>query len=199
MVQYLSQPLPDVEVDCLVPVSGRGIRLQGWLKHMTQQGLVRYRPGKIRAQDILACWLDHLCLAVTKPSQPTYLIGIDGTWQLEPVSAQYAMEQLVALMEGYDCGLTQPLPYFPRTAHAGIQACIDKKGQWCDDEATLSKAAGKRAEAFNGGYMFEGEGNNSYIYRVWPQWDDEVAEQLQGWEAQILQPAVMQLREAEQG
>ncbi|AJR07604.1 exodeoxyribonuclease V subunit gamma [Photobacterium gaetbulicola] len=199
VVQFMAQPLPDVEVDCVVTVAGRGIRLQGWLKHVTQQGLVRYRPGKIRAQDILACWLDHLCLAVMKPSQPTYLIGIDGRWLLEPVSAQYALEQLAVLVEGYDSGLTQPLPYFPRTAHAGILASIDKKGQWCNDDATLAKAESKRAEAFNGGYMFEGEGNNSYIYRVWPLWDGELAAQLQQWEDHILKPAVMQLREVEQG
>ena len=78
-----------------------------------------------------------------------------------------------------------------------LQACIDKKGQWCDDDATLAKADGKRAEAFNGGYMFEGEGNNNYIHRVWPLWDADLAAQLQQWENHILKPAVKQLREVE--
>jgi exodeoxyribonuclease V gamma subunit len=124
-------------------------------------------------------------------------VGVDGHYTLEPVSADYAGTQLTALTEAYYQGLTQPLPYFPRTVLAGLQACQDKKGNWYDDEETRDKAKAKMAEAFNGGYMFDGEGTNAYINRVWPEWNDDLASELQLWAEQLLKPALLQLRIAE--
>ncbi|WP_036818400.1 exodeoxyribonuclease V subunit gamma, partial [Photobacterium sanctipauli] len=181
VIGLMASPLPDVEVDISLALGDRQLRLQGWLKHVSQQGLVRYRPGKIRSQDILLGWLDHLCLALSAKPASTYLVGVDGSFVFEPVAPEYAMAQLTALVEAYYHGLTQPLAYFPRTVLAGMQARLDKQGNWCDDEDTLGKAKGKMAEAFNGGYMFEGEGNNAYINRVWPEWHDELAADLQSW------------------
>ncbi|MGF1684506.1 exodeoxyribonuclease V subunit gamma [Photobacterium minamisatsumaniensis] len=188
-------PLPDVEVDIVLALGERELRLQGWLKHVTQQGLVRYRPGKVRAQDILQGWLDHLCLALSAKSANTYLVGVDGVFFFEPVSAEYALTQLIILVEAYYLGLTLPLPYFPRTVLSGMQSCLDKQGNWCDDVDTLDKAKGKMAEAFNGGYMFEGEGKNAYINRVWPEWHDELAADLQHWGESLLKPAILHLRQ----
>ncbi|OLQ79468.1 exodeoxyribonuclease V subunit gamma [Photobacterium proteolyticum] len=193
----MEQPLPDTEVDQPLLITGSEIRLQGWLKHHFQSGLVRYRPGKIRAQDILQGWVEHLCQALVASSCTTHLVGVDGHYTLEPVSADYAGTQLTALTEAYYQGLTQPLPYFPRTVLAGLQACQDKKGNWYDDEETRDKAKAKMAEAFNGGYMFEGEGTNAYINRVWPEWNDDLASELQKWAEQLLKPALLQLRIAE--
>ncbi|WP_064602154.1 exodeoxyribonuclease V subunit gamma [Photobacterium sp. J15] len=189
----LADSLPDVEVDQLIEIEGRSVQFQGWLKYHSRSGLVRYRPGKVRAQDILQGWIEHLCLALVAESKDTHLIGIDGHYWLEPVNAEYAREQLAVLMQAYYQGLTRPLAYFPRTALAGLQACQDKQGNWCDDADILDKAKAKMAEAFNGGYMFEGEGNNAYIYRVWPEWNCELADDATQQAEQLLKPALLHL------
>lgn len=194
----MEKPLPDTEVDQSLQVAGSQIQLQGWLKHYFHSGLVRYRPGKVRAQDILQGWIDHLCQALVVPSSQTHLVGVDAHYTLDPVSPEYARTQLTALVEAYYQGLTQPLPYFPRTVLAGLQACQDKKGNWYDDEETLDKAKAKMAEAFNGGYIFEGEGTNAYINRVWPEWNDVLASDLQLWAGQLLKPALLHLRAVEE-
>ena len=194
LVTLMGCPLPDAEVNLAVPLAEHTVQLQGWLKHHFACGLVRYRPGKVRAQDILQGWIEHLCLALVAESKETHLIGIDGHYWLEPVNAEYAREQLMVLIQAYYQGLTRPLPYFPRTALAGLQASQDKQGNWCDDADTLDKAKAKMAEAFNGGYLFEGEGNNAYIYRVWPEWNSELADDATQQAEQLLKPALLHLK-----
>ncbi|WP_299020428.1 exodeoxyribonuclease V subunit gamma [uncultured Photobacterium sp.] len=195
VASLMAKPLPDVEVDEALLIGEQPIRLQGWLKHHSQSGLVRYRPGKVRAQDILQGWIDHLCLALVAQSKETHLVGVDAHYLLEPVKAEYARNQLMALMTAYYQGLTQPLSYFPRTVLAGLQACQDKQGHWCDDDDTLDKAKAKMAEAFNGGYMFEGEGTNAYIHRVWPEWNEILAGDVTHWAEQLLKPALLHLKQ----
>ena len=199
LAALMDKPLPDAEVNESVLVAEGCIQLQGWLKHRFQSGLVRYRPGKVRAQDILQGWIDHLCLALAAQSQETHLVGVDAHYTLSPVTADYARTQLTALSEAYYQGLTQPLPYFPRTVLAGLQACQDKQGNWQDNEDTLEKARAKMAEAYNGGYMFEGEGSNAYINRVWPEWNEVLAADLQQWAEQLLKPALLYLQEVKDG
>lgn len=41
----------------------KNVRLTGWLTQCYQSGLIRYRSGKIRAQDYLAAWIDHLAMS----------------------------------------------------------------------------------------------------------------------------------------
>ncbi|MEJ2766610.1 exodeoxyribonuclease V subunit gamma [Photobacterium sp. MCCC 1A19761] len=193
----MAQPLPDVEVDLKLDLGERSIRLLGWLRHHTQAGLVRYRPGSIRAQDILQGWMEHLCLALAGQAKPTHLLGVDEHYTLAPVDAAEARIHLTSLLLAYDQGLSQPLPYFPRTALTGLQACQDKQGNWHSDEDTQEKARLKMAEAFNGGYLFSGEGMNVYINRVWPAWDDSVSESAALAAETYLKPAVLKLQKVE--
>ncbi len=71
-------------------------------------------------------------------------------------------------------GMTEPLAYFPNTALASIEAGFSR-GKWVDDR---EKSLKKMAETFHDGYMTRGEGSNVYIARIWPQWHEELAEQV---------------------
>ncbi|MGF1815455.1 exodeoxyribonuclease V subunit gamma, partial [Vibrio splendidus] len=66
-IRFVSgSPQQDLEVNIEFDVLGEGkpVRLMGWLTQNYQSGLVRFRSGKIRSQDYLAAWIDHLSCAV---------------------------------------------------------------------------------------------------------------------------------------
>ena len=190
-------PLADQEVAITVMIKGHNVSLQGWLKQRYQSGLLRYRTGKIRPQDFLTAWLDHLCLAISVPEtqQVTHIIGTDKQFELQTIEPQQALAYLQQLIELYYQGLNQPLAYFPKTAMAAIQAHIGRDGSWKSDEETEQKALTKMAECFNDGYLFAGEGCDDYIQRVWPQWNDDVAQDANQLAALVLQAVVVNSKE----
>ncbi len=177
LVFLCQSPLDDAELNIRLTPCGedKPIQLTGWLTHRYRSGLVRYRCGSVRAQDRLAGWIDHLCLAVCSDSQNTHLIGLDkreGVQHLvfSPLDREYAKHQLTLLLEIYYAGLNQPFAYFPGTVMAGVEAGIKGK-----EPEAIYAAMQKR---FEDGYQFTGEGSDCYISRVWSQWSDTLAQQL---------------------
>ncbi|MBW3698000.1 exodeoxyribonuclease V subunit gamma [Vibrio sp. T187] len=186
-------PLDDIDINLELKVLGedKPVRLSGWLTQNYQSGLVRYRSGKIRSQDYLAAWIDHLCCAAMGERKSTHIIGYDrkeGVVHLvySPLdNAQQAEQLLNEIVRLFYQGMTAPLPYFPRTALAGVEAGFSR-GKWVDDE---EKSLKKMGETFNDSFAFTGEGRDSYIARIWPKWDDELAAQSRLYSSLILQGA----------
>ncbi|NOH98030.1 exodeoxyribonuclease V subunit gamma [Vibrio sp. 99-70-13A1] len=179
----------DVNIELNVLGEGKPVRLTGWLTQNYRSGLVRYRSGKIRSQDYLSAWIDHLCCAAMGNTKSTHIIGYDkkeGVVHLTyaPLNnAQKAVELLGEFVELFYQGMTAPLPYFPKTALANVEAGFSR-GKWVDDE---EKSFKKMADTFNDSYAFTGEGRDTYISRIWPQWNDELAAQARLYSSRILQ------------
>lgn len=187
-----SAPSDDIEINLSLDLLGEGkpILLQGWLTQAYQAGLVRHRSGKIRPQDYLAAWIDHLSMSAMGVTNRTHMIGYDrkeGVVHLiyPPIEdRQYAQNLLSELVSLFYQGMTQPLAYFPKTSLAAIDAGFSRGGAWADDE---EKSLKKMADAFNDGFMSSGEGNNAYISRIWPQWNDGVAQEVRTLAALVIQ------------
>ncbi|ENK2023787.1 exodeoxyribonuclease V subunit gamma [Vibrio alginolyticus] len=177
----------------------KNVRLTGWLTQCYQSGLIRYRSGKIRSQDYLAAWIDHLAMSASGHAKKTHIIGYDrkeGALHLiypEIADAQYAKQLLTELVRLFFEGMTKPLPYFPKTALACVEAGFSR-GQWVDDE---EKSLKKMADAFNDGFMSPGEGSNAYISRIWPAWNDELASEVRLLTALVLQGARLAVQDAD--
>lgn len=193
-IRFVSgMPLADQEISIELGVLGEGkpVHLTGWLTQNYQSGLVRYRSGKVRSQDYLAAWIDHLCCAAMGERKSTHIIGYDrkdGVVHLvySPMeSAEQARSLLNEIVRLFYQGMTAPLPYFPRTALAGVEAGFSR-GKWVDDE---EKSLKKMADTFNDSFAFLGEGRDSYIARIWPNWDDELASQARLYSTLVLQGA----------
>lgn len=169
----------DLEVKLQLDVQGKGktVHVTGWLTQCYQSGLIRFRSGKIRAQDYLAAWIDHLAMSAMGHAKRTHMIGYDrkeGVVHLvypAMEDAQQAKSLLTELIGLFYQGMTDPLCYFPKTALACVEAGFSR-GHWADDE---EKSYKKMADAFNDSYMASGEGNNAYISRIWPNWNDDLA------------------------
>lgn len=53
------------------------------------------------------------------------------------------------------------------------------------------------ADTFNDGYMSSGEGNNAYIARIWPAWNDDLAKEVRLLTALVLQGARLAVQDAD--
>ncbi|MGF1775584.1 exodeoxyribonuclease V subunit gamma [Vibrio nomapromontoriensis] len=188
VVALTSSAVEDAEVNLLIDLGKHRIHLQGWITGQFSSGLVRYRSGRLRASDYLSAWIDHLLLAAIGKGKVTHMLAYDkkeGVVHrvLPALDSDAAMSYLKELLSLYVQGLDQPLAYFPETAMAGIEANYSRGAWKPDDEKMLSKMEAK----FVGGYMVTGEGGNAYISRVWPQWEESMAQESKRIAAQVLQ------------
>lgn len=172
LYELCRQKQQDKEITLTILLAGWDLPIQitGWITGCYQSGLVRYRSGKIRSQDWLAAWIDHLCLAASGDCRPTHIVGVDKKSGAEhqvilPLSVDEAQTHLATLVGDYFLGLEQPLAYFPKTVLSGMERVMAGK----------EDADAKMANSFNDGYYFSGEGRQRYIQRVWPQWNDILA------------------------
>lgn len=131
-----SLPAPPVVLD----LHGEGWRLGGVLDRCTDAGLLFWRAGALREQDLLQAWVAHLAL---QDDQDTRLVGLDRSLRFHPVTEASAI--LADLACGYRDGLTRPLPLFLRAGHAyfsqvrkpGKIAPLDKARQaWSGNDFT---------------------------------------------------------------
>lgn len=171
--EYCQYPEDDVEVCLTIELADHPvpIHISGWIKGRYQDGLIRYRSGNIRSQDQLTAWIEHLCLTLMGYRNPTRLFGYNSKTGVEqitinPVESAQARAWLTELVECYFNGLNKPLAYFPKTALVAAEQFLSGKGdQYAKMEA-----------CFSDGFNYQGEGSNPYIQRVWPMWDNLLAE-----------------------
>ncbi|KGY12504.1 exonuclease V subunit gamma [Vibrio tubiashii] len=191
----------DLEIKLTFDVLGedKKVNLIGWLTQFYQSGLIRFRSGKIRSQDYLSAWIDHLAMSAMGVSKRTHIIGYDrkeGVVHLiypEITDSAYAHSLLSELIRLFYQGMTQPLCYFPKTALACVEAGFNR-GNWVEDE---EKSLKKMADTFNDSFMAPGEGNNSYISRIWPSWNDDLAMQVRTLTALVLQTPRLEAKTSE--
>jgi exodeoxyribonuclease V gamma subunit len=92
-------------------------RVSGVLGNVSREGVIAYRPAKVRANDRIAAWVRHLALNAMAPqavARTSCCIGEDVILTLRPVAD--AVARLEELVELYFAGLIRPLHFFPRTA-----------------------------------------------------------------------------------
>jgi exodeoxyribonuclease V gamma subunit len=127
-----------------------GFRLTGRLDHLWTDRMIRYRCAKIKANDQIRVWIEHLILnAVNKEGYPceSLLMMVDGSKTFLRVADSFSI--LRSVLELYWQGLSVPLRFFPVS---GMEYA--KKLEW-----NLEGARRKWQE----GYNFPGEGDNPYF------------------------------------
>lgn len=111
------EPIPvDLTVD--------GFQLTGQITPRSDGSLLHYRCAKLKATDLLRLWIEHLVWNLTGSheveSWKSEIIAEDATVRFLPVpEAEKHIRELLGL---YWEGLRRPLPFFPRTAHALVEA-----------------------------------------------------------------------------
>lgn len=133
--------------------------ISGQLTSIYPQIMIRYRLGKLRPRDIVAAFIEHLCLSSAengKPHQRTRLICKDAVWEFAPVpESDKVLADYLAI---YWQGLRQPLPFFERTSYAYAFRRIYQ-------EKDRDQAFKDAFKAWRGGYVGRGESGDDYVRR----------------------------------
>ncbi|CAB1072259.1 Exodeoxyribonuclease V gamma chain (EC [Olavius algarvensis Delta 1 endosymbiont] len=94
-----------------------GVEITGRLAPLAEFGCVRIRYGRLRAEDLLKAWIEHLVYCHTAPedfAKHTYLICKDRAVQFEPLTD--SLPNLAVLLKLYQRGLESPLHFFPQSS-----------------------------------------------------------------------------------
>jgi exodeoxyribonuclease V gamma subunit len=140
--------LEPVEVNIQV----QGKQILGWVKHLTLNGLLFYRPAKITAKDKLVAWIHHVSMSAINRSVATNHIGLSEQFKFSPLSATEALEIMAQWVDMYHQGLQQPLAFFAKSSE-----------KW-----QLTHKLSEVNKVFNGSSFIQisGEGDDLYIQRV---------------------------------
>jgi len=131
----------------------QGFRLHGWLDGVTVEGRLAHGVHPLNPRQRLALWIQHLvlnCLGLSGVAPVSRWLGLGEPLRLRPVLD--ADQRLAELLELYWQGLRAPLPAFPRSGWAWLEA---------GGESGLEKAW----QCWHGGYNHDGEGMDPY-YRL---------------------------------
>ena len=128
-----------------------------------EKSYVTTRYGKIRPQDILQTWIEHLCLCAQPVTDQftSCCLGLEETVIFKYVSN--AEGELHSLLNLFKQGQSAPLPLFSRTSHAFA-------------EATLFPSPKARTAPIDRAYSVFNETPNAYYgYLYGESYDEEVS------------------------
>ncbi|HEX7515778.1 MAG TPA: exodeoxyribonuclease V subunit gamma [Chthoniobacterales bacterium] len=116
---------------------------------------VHFRTAKVNPKDHLRAWIEHLALSAAGEGKDprTVLIGKDAVVTFSHVPS--ALAELVTLCRLFRQGLTLPIPFFPVSAMAFVEAELAGLGD------PFSKAHSK----WNGPWHQDGEKDNVFFAR----------------------------------
>jgi len=186
-LQWFEEALPPLlegkQEDLEIDIELAEMRLSGWLHNRYANGLLLYRPGQVRRQDLLSLWIQHLVHHVQTGPIDSHYLGRDEQLSLKALSREQAQQHLQELLVLYKEGMQQVLHFYPETSWA----CF--KGEGKERETWLgSDFAHRTPESQDPYYELALRGQNPL---------DEAFEQLA---RQIYTPlqAAIQISEAEQ-
>jgi exodeoxyribonuclease V gamma subunit len=112
--------------------------LEGRIDGVYGTELLRARCASLKAKDLIACWIEHVMVNLISPDIGTQLIDREGkVREFRPLQSTAQAESiLLALLDLYWRGLSQPLRFFPQTSlvyastarKTGIHDTPSKKG-----------------------------------------------------------------------
>ena len=113
--------------------------------------LLRFRAATLKPRDLVGAWLEHLAVNLAVPGTLTHLIDRDGQLRSfkPPVSLAETEKIIRPLLDLYWQGLSEPLPFFPRTSLAyakskgsGMRAALKA---WYPDDYSFADAESEDA------------------------------------------------------
>ncbi len=150
----------DIEID--------GVRITGWLHHVQNDGLLRWRASKLSVVNGILMWLEHLIYCSSGGKGVSRLYERKNySWRFEALPPDCAQKYLTELVTGYRHGQAQPLLLLNKSGWAWLNECFHTKTKRIDwTEETQIRAREKLLKAFNGDQDILGEVKDPYVRRV---------------------------------
>jgi exodeoxyribonuclease V gamma subunit len=119
-------------------------KLVGSVDNLWLGGFVEATFSRIAPKHRIASWIRHLAACASGANTATSLIGRDekkpafseARW--EPLTAQAAQKTLIALVDFYDQGLSNALPFLPSTSASYVDALMNPKTPKMPSSALIS-------------------------------------------------------------
>ncbi|MDC9580054.1 exodeoxyribonuclease V subunit gamma [Xenorhabdus sp. PR6a] len=177
--------------------------LTGRMNQMQPDGILRWRPANLTANDGIQLWIEHLaaCLSGVTSESRMYGTGKKGKQEkgdkkvseyrflpLEPDEAKHYLNQMI---EGYFQGMSEPLPLFCRSGWAWLVDCFDQETGDIDfSEKRQQHAENKLMEQWLGTHDRKGEGADHYVQRTFRQVEQSLLERMKREVQRYLLPMV---------
>ena len=130
--------------------------MKGRIENVYAEGLLHYRYAKPKVRDRLRLWIHHLLLNLLRGEEGSChgtLICKESEFAYPPVDgSEKILEQMLDL---YWLGLTRPMPFFPESSWAYVEAL--SKGK------TEEKALERAQVIWYGSDFNRGEGEDPYF------------------------------------
>lgn len=168
----------DLPVDLVIG----DFRLTGQLKQVQPQGVLRYRPAYLTANDGILLWIEHLVFNLIEGEGESIALGRDNShWHFLAVEPAQARVYLTQLIQGYIDGLNTPLALLNQSGWSWLMACYDKKSKLFDfdSEEIQQKAYGILVQSLQGSSMKKGEMEDDYILRAFRRIDADFIQSVQ--------------------
>ena len=129
--RWWGTPEPPREVRLALEVPGAGpLPVRGVVRGRVHDGaLLRYRPGSLRARDVLALWVDHLALCAAGEAREAVFVARDRYCRLPPLAPDEAHARLAALAGLHAEGRRRPLPVLPERVWAAWLGATKGRGK----------------------------------------------------------------------
>jgi len=190
--------LPPEEVE----LAGDGWRLTGVLDHLTDLGLLHFRPAQVKPKDRIRAWVAHAVRGAwesrraggERPPLETRVIGSDVELRYPPL--EDPMARLRQLIDGYRRGLRHPLPLFER---ASFEHARQRRRRADPKKRTRSTPMAKARGGWRGGEKRRGDRQDPYValcFRGREPLDDD-ADDFLAWSEELWAPILQATREIE--
>lgn len=187
--RVLSEKLPGQRYEVNFDI--QGIKLEGWLLDVQQDGLLRVKPAKLKVNDGMNLWLEHLILTLIHENSmiDSRLYGIDDTvWRFNSLSKEAAYQQLTHLVNGYIAGMSTPLLLPIKSAWQWLEACFDDQTRQISlSDKNRKKAKNLIIKTWYGNKNVLGECDDYYL-RLVPELQDGHIDQIEKAAMQFLLP-----------
>ncbi|MEQ1975881.1 exodeoxyribonuclease V subunit gamma [Xenorhabdus sp. SGI240] len=167
------------------------VMLAGRISQVQSDGILRWRPANLTANDGIQLWIEHLayCLSGGSSESRMYGTGKKGKKEKEdkkvseyrflPLKPEEAKHYLNQMVEGYFQGMSEPLPLFCRSGWAWLVDCFDKETREIDfREEVQQSAENKLMEHWLGTHDRKGESVDHYVQRAFRQADQSLLERM---------------------
>ncbi|WP_081741443.1 exodeoxyribonuclease V subunit gamma [Tolumonas lignilytica] len=178
-----------------------GWQLLGSVGELYDGQLVRHRVSQLKANWLIAIWLEHLALcAANKLHKPTHLLVLDNgklsEWSLALLNVADARQQLQRWYQAFIDGLQQPLCLPVNTAWHWLEKAMTEQGELGDAAQQLLAREAALKTYLGDGQFILGEVEDSYLARTFPELDAVHWDVLCHWAEHLLLPLRQHLQEA---
>ncbi|MFQ6372427.1 exodeoxyribonuclease V subunit gamma [Shewanella sp. YIC-542] len=150
-----------------LPFPALGCRLHGRLDDISAKGLLSYRPGTAKPQDLIRLYLRHLALNASNWQRHSYLLDMGNFHAFAPMDADTAQQELQLWLQAFLHGQHQPLLFMPKTAMSYAMS----EGQTHEERLLDAKTAWEDRQGKDGNTL-PGDGSNPHYQRCFTFPDD---------------------------